>query len=179
VTSDPFFSDHWDDIDPGWQMPWYAARRRYPRWARRLFGVGPGPEKKVPGYGFDDAVAVFLAVRRLVPDEWPGVIKVVVPLRDSDGLVTDPPELSSLVPDWREPPLVYLLPVPCLAGMAVGWDAAGYESGYPELPPELRDGRTSVVFHSLWTDRAWGTPPTWYNNYISIVGLPSGKPDSQ
>ncbi|MDR1431357.1 MAG: hypothetical protein LBI99_04475 [Propionibacteriaceae bacterium] len=93
-------------------------------------------------------MAVFLAVRGFVPDKWPGVIDVTVPLGDSDGLVTSAPKLSEVVSDWSEPPNVYLFPPSSLARLFIGNGEEMCESGYLELPPELRDGKANVVFRS-------------------------------
>jgi hypothetical protein len=141
--SDPFFDAHWDEIDPGWQMPWYRKKRSLPR------RTPPGDEFKVPGYCFDDAVDVFLLVREFLPSDWPGVLEVVVPLGDSRSLMTEAPKLDEIVPDWHEPPLVYLLPESFLARYAVGFPYEGYLWGYTDLPSRLRDDRTNVVFRSV------------------------------
>jgi hypothetical protein len=162
----PCPSSLWNDIDPGWVARFRAASEESPREAV------PDIETGVPGYGFDDAVAVFLAVRELVPGGWPGVIEVVVPLGRSAALTTAAPELSQMATDRRDPPSISLLPEPSLLRKTVQRVRAGYKSGYTGLPPALRDDRTNVVFRSSWNS---STRRDGCANTIHILGLASER----
>ncbi len=162
---DPYVTSHWDEIDPGWVMPWDRARR-----ALNYESV-PGDEAKHPGYSFEDAVAVFVAIRDCLPPEWPGVITHTVPLHDSESRIVEPPVFTEIVPNWWEPPAVYLASDAYAPRMVVGWAFEEFRSGYLELPAELRDGRTNVLFRSGRHEYAREKGLDEYVNEITIVGL--------
>ncbi|MGH2671281.1 MAG: hypothetical protein ACRDH5_19590 [bacterium] len=63
-----FVSNHLDEIDPTWD----AAN-----------------------WDVSGAVAAFRAVRRLIPDRWPGRVSLAVPIEDSTSLVSSPPHLDN------------------------------------------------------------------------------------
>ncbi len=165
--SDPFATDHWDQIDPSWKMPWYRARDRLPH------GIAVGGEWKFPGYSFTDAVVVFLTVRDLLPFTWKGIIEVVIPLEDSLDLSLVAPELDNIVPDYRTPPSVYLFPEPVLARTGISiqpWE--GFSYVYPTIPSCLPIDSTNVLFQSSWAPASRRDHDETAGNRISIRGLP-------